>query len=204
MRVGVLSDTHMPVRAKSLPDVVLEALTEVDLVLHAGDIVSAEVLDALRGFAPVVAVAGNCDPAQIQADLGKATLVQLSEHSLSISITHGDLGRGQTPARSLRVFTDNPTNPTDLAIRRLSFDGVKLTPHGGNRADYLDETAHCVVFGHTHSPYCRYHQGILLFNPGSPTDRRWSPYCTYGILHISDNESNDRRVEGEIIRVERA
>lgn len=42
----------------------------------------------------------------------------------------------------------------------------------------------CVVFGHSHIPYLELHEGVLAFNPGSPTDRRRRPTFSYGILHI--------------------
>lgn len=53
--------------------------------------------------------------------------------------------------------------------------------------------AHCVVFGHTHTPYCRMHGGVLLFNPGSPTDRRLQPRVSCGLLRLGSE------IRGEII-----
>lgn len=53
-----------------------------------------------------------------------------------------------------------------------------------------------LVFGHSHRPVCRKVGSVLLFNPGSPTDRRSAPYHTVGILHIDDE------VTGEIIRID--
>lgn len=61
MKVGVLSDTHVPVAAPALPPAVFEIFKDVDLILHAGDIVDLSVLDDLRALAPVEAVAGNMD-----------------------------------------------------------------------------------------------------------------------------------------------
>ena len=43
----------------------------------------------------------------------------------------------------------------------------------------------CIVFGHSHIPYCRDHEGILLFNPGSPTDKRRQPFYSFGILEFN-------------------
>ncbi len=56
--------------------------------------------------------------------------------------------------------------------------------------------ARVVVFGHSHIPYNQEHEGQLLFNPGSATDRRRQPTCSIGLLHIDDAED---RVLGEII-----
>jgi putative phosphoesterase len=56
--------------------------------------------------------------------------------------------------------------------------------------------ARCVVFGHSHIPYSQEHDGQLLFNPGSATDRRRQPRCSIGLLHIDDETES---VRGEII-----
>jgi len=48
------------------------------------------------------------------------------------------------------------------------------------RQDALD----CIVFGHSHNPYIGYHNGTLLFNPGSPTDKRRNEYFSFGILDV--------------------
>ena len=59
MRIGLISDTHVPV-APLFPEV-LEALRGVNLILHAGDIVLSRVLDELETIAPVYAAQGNHD-----------------------------------------------------------------------------------------------------------------------------------------------
>ena len=51
----------------------------------------------------------------------------------------------------------------------------------------------CLIFGHTHVPANRVRDGVLLFNPGSAVDRRFSPHNSMGILEISD------AIRGEII-----
>jgi uncharacterized protein len=56
--------------------------------------------------------------------------------------------------------------------------------------------AHCVVFGHSHVPWNHEHDGLLLFNPGSATDRRRQAQCSIGLLHIDDQTQS---VQGEII-----
>lgn len=59
-------------------------------------------------------------------------------------------------------------------------------------------SAHCIVFGHSHTPYNQEHDGQLLFNPGSATDRRRQPTCSIGMLYIDDEENTLR---GEIIPI---
>jgi putative phosphoesterase len=61
-RVVVLADTHLrPGRDKRLPDRAYDELARAELVLHAGDVVTRDLLDELGGFAPVRAVLGNND-----------------------------------------------------------------------------------------------------------------------------------------------
>src|SRR3984957_5298537 len=59
MRVVVVSDTHAPRRWKSCPPAVAAHLRGADLILHAGDVCTAAVLDELAGYAPVHTVLGN-------------------------------------------------------------------------------------------------------------------------------------------------
>jgi len=56
--------------------------------------------------------------------------------------------------------------------------------------------ARVVVYGHSHIPYNQEHDGQLLFNPGSATDRRRQPRCSVGLLHIDDQTQS---VQGEIL-----
>ncbi|WP_440070741.1 metallophosphoesterase family protein [Streptosporangium sp. OZ121] len=76
MNVVVLSDTHAPRRWKACPPAVAEHLRGADLILHAGDVCVAGVLDELAAYAPVRAVKGNNDgpdvvaPETLELDLG--------------------------------------------------------------------------------------------------------------------------------------
>ena len=56
--------------------------------------------------------------------------------------------------------------------------------------------ARVVIFGHSHIPYNQEHDGQLLFNPGSATDRRRQPRCSVGLLYVDDQTQS---VRGEII-----
>jgi hypothetical protein len=61
MRIAVVSDTHLPRRGRALPQRLLDECAAADLILHAGDLVGAEVLFELQAYGPVDAVRGNCD-----------------------------------------------------------------------------------------------------------------------------------------------
>lgn len=150
MRVGVLSDTHIPSRAKKLPEKVLEAFEEVDYIIHAGDITSLDVLDTLNTLAPVIAVSGNVDPDKLQAILSDKEIATLG--GFRIGITHGHGSTGKTLERVIKCFENDPVD--------------------------------CIIFGHSHIPYCERINRVLLFNPGSPTDKRRNRFFSFGILEL--------------------
>jgi putative phosphoesterase len=87
MIVGVLSDTHIPSAVQSLPPVIFDIFKDVELILHAGDIVGLSVLDELRALAPVVAVAGNMDEPEVHARLPQKKIMTLGRYR--VGLTHG-------------------------------------------------------------------------------------------------------------------
>ncbi|MFP4456532.1 MAG: metallophosphoesterase family protein [Clostridia bacterium] len=90
MQIGVISDTHFPNKIDYLSKKVFSAFKNVQLILHAGDIHSPEVLKQLSNVAPVVAVAGNGDPASLANQLGYHRVVYIE--GLKIGIAHGHHG----------------------------------------------------------------------------------------------------------------
>ncbi|MBO0803539.1 MAG: metallophosphoesterase family protein [Nocardiopsaceae bacterium] len=90
-RVAVLSDTHAPRRWKSCPSAVAEHLRGADLILHAGDACVAAVLGELEEYAPVTAVLGNNDGADV-AEWGAPETASMEVAGLRIAMIH-DSGR---------------------------------------------------------------------------------------------------------------
>lgn len=145
MRLLLISDTHLPVRAKDLPAAVWSEVDRADVVLHAGDWVDVATLDRLQARARrVVGVAGNNDGAELHRRLPLVARCELG--GLRFAVVH------ETGASSGRE-------------RRMA-------------ATYPDTDV--LVFGHSHIPWdTAAPAGLRLLNPGSPTDRRRQPYCTY-------------------------
>lgn len=103
MRIGVISDTHMPRRGKTLPSFVLEAFADVEMILHAGDINDWSILRELNQLAPTTAIAGNTDSPAVTDILGQRITLELN--GFKIGLTHGHLGSGNTtPERALDAF----------------------------------------------------------------------------------------------------
>ena len=151
MRIGIISDTHIPRRGNTLPQFVLEAFSNVDMILHAGDINDWSVLRELNELAPTTAIAGNTDSPAMADILGQKITLELD--GFQVGLTHGHLGRGKTtPERALHTFPD----------------------------------ADVIVFGHSHQPYNKDHNGQLLLNPGSATDPRGEPRPSVAILTLTD------------------
>ena len=69
--VGLISDTHVPVRARGIPRKIFEVFEGVDFIAHAGDLVQLYVIDELEQRAPVFAVYGNMDGPEVRADLSR-------------------------------------------------------------------------------------------------------------------------------------
>jgi putative phosphoesterase len=135
MRIVVLSDTHAPRRWKSCPPAVAVQLRGADLILHAGDVCTAAVLDELAQYAPVTAVAGNNDGPDVAA-WGAGETAALAPEGLRVAMIH-DSGsatgrlprmRARFPEAELVVFGHshipldaagaglrifNPGSPTD-------------------------------------------------------------------------------------------
>ena len=88
MLIGLISDTHIPDRARILPQNVIDAFSDVDLILHAGDLTSPKVIDELEDIAPVMAVQGNMDGAN-GINLPKAKVIEAED--LRIGLVHGEV-----------------------------------------------------------------------------------------------------------------
>ena len=125
MRVVVVSDTHAPRFWKSCPPAVASRLEGADLILHAGDVCTPEVLDELSAFAPVRLVLGNNDGPEVAA-WGAPETLELELDGLRVGMIHdagpkdGRLARMQRrfPTADLVVFGHSHI-PLDAADDRL-------------------------------------------------------------------------------------
>ncbi len=152
-KIVIVSDTHIPVRAKKLPQALITECQEADFIIHAGDWQTMDVFYELSAYAETDGVTGNVDPWDILDRFGKKKIFTIE--GLKIGVIHGDGVRNTTEQRAFDAFAD----------------------------DHVD----IIVFGHSHIPVMRDEDGITLFNPGSPTDKRRQPQYSFGLLEISDS-----------------
>ena len=88
MLIGLISDTHIPDRAKEIPEKVITTFKDVDLILHAGDLTSTQVIDELEKIAPTIAIQGNMDRVA-GIKLPNAKVIEVE--GLKIGLIHGEV-----------------------------------------------------------------------------------------------------------------
>jgi uncharacterized protein len=177
IKIGVLSDTHIPDRRPGLDPNFIEGLkaAKLDLILHAGDVSVKRVLDELGEIAPVLAVRGNRD-FLLRKELPMIREFELM--GLKFALMHGHIN-----------------------FLTYWLDKLLYIFQGYQRERYVKRLPKAVlgaqvyVFGHTHHAENIWTDGILYFNPGSVSigdfpefQRSWGTLCIY----------EDGRIEGEI------
>lgn len=148
---AVIADTHIPRRAKALPERLLPPLESADLILHVGDLMDPKILDELADYAPVRVVRGNLDP--LEAELPEA--IEFEFGGARVAMIHDSGSKRGRRTRMRRRFPE----------------------------------ARVVVFGHSHIPWNEDKDGLLLLNPGSPTDKRRQPDFTFALLRAEGGEA---------------
>jgi putative phosphoesterase len=86
MRIAVLADTHVN-RLEHFPKKIIDALSTVDLIIHAGDFTDVQVLEELKQLRGVKAVQGNMDSRELKTVLPVKEIVEIENKR--IGITHG-------------------------------------------------------------------------------------------------------------------
>ena len=155
LRVGVISDTHLPYRMARLPQRVIELLRGVDIILHAGDVDRLDHLEPLRRLAPLYAVQGNVHFLEL-SDGGSELPVTLH---LTLAGHHVVLTHGGWP--------DLWTKASDWVVEHLlGPGGERVNQRMARRLLRQYPEASVIIFGHTHRAYQAWHGDTLLFNPG--------------------------------------
>ncbi|HET7683515.1 MAG TPA: metallophosphoesterase [Marmoricola sp.] len=152
LRLVITADTHLPKRAKDLPEELWAEIDAADVVVHAGDWIDEATLDAFEArSARLLACWGNNDGPGLRARLPEVARAELD---------------------GVRIGVVHETGGKDARERRMD-------------AAYPDLDV--LVFGHSHIPWdTTTPGGLRLLNPGSPTDRRRQPACTFMTASLAD------------------
>jgi hypothetical protein len=149
MLLAVISDTHLPRGRRELPDACVERLRAADLILHAGDLVTVEVLDALEALGPPVhAVAGNVDRPDVRARLPAERRVDAGQ--VRLGMVH-DAGSAAGRLRRLRTrFADCDAvvfGHSHIPLHETSTDGEFQIFNPGSPTDRRRQPRHTMGIG---------------------------------------------------------
>lgn len=153
MRIGLISDTHIPSMGEEPPPQVVQAFQGVDLIIHAGHAYTSSCLDWLERIAPVEASESWLQgTGEAPTRNSQVQVIELEGHT--IGLTHEliltSLGDEVLPGAIERGFPARESLP--MALESIFGKPVDI-----------------VVFGYTHEALVELHQGVLLVNPGSPS-----------------------------------
>ncbi len=161
MKIGVLSDTHIPVVVRKLPQKIYDRFKDCDLIIHAGDMVEEEVLEELKAITETKAVQGNMDSYKLKKILPDKMIIEADGKRIGIIHGSGPLSKIRQTVSEAFLGKDKP----DI-----------------------------IIYGHSHEPFNKEENGILFFNPGSPTDSVFAKAHTFGIITIRNG-----KIKAEII-----
>lgn len=149
-KIVVLSDTHLPVRAAKIPKQVVEQFKGADLIIHAGDHQTIEVVELLQNYGSYVGVAGNMDSDDVADKLPEKAIISIKNNGkeFRIGVTHGSGSPEGLYVRVLHFFEEkldciifghshqpfnekidstlmfNPGSPTDTVFAAINTFGI--------------------------------------------------------------------------------
>ncbi|MEA2479359.1 MAG: uncharacterized protein QOJ07_1281 [Thermoleophilaceae bacterium] len=126
--IAVISDTHLPRGSRRIPDACVERMRASDLIVHAGDIATVEVLDDIAALGPpVAAVHGNVDEAVLRERLPEARTIDAE--GATLAIVHDAGPAGGRLARMRRRFPEAAAvvfGHSHIPLHEQSEDGFQI------------------------------------------------------------------------------
>lgn len=153
MKIGLISDTHIPSMGTEPPPEVRVAFAGVDAIIHAGDVYIQSCIDWLEQIAPVYAA-----PTGFRAGASEASprtsaplVVELEGHKIGVvhKLSMMPLTEEVYPGAIEKWY------PKHMSIR-------------AELQDIFEQPVDIVVFGYTHEAMIETHEGVLFVNSGSP------------------------------------
>jgi putative phosphoesterase len=179
VRIGLISDTHIPSMGAEPPPQVVPAFAGVEQILHTGDVYVESCLRWLERIAPVQAVPGGLVGSETAGPrVSIPCVVKLAGHAIGMihKIELQPLADDVWPG-ALERYPAGKSIPEEL---------VRI----------FGEPVDIVVFGYTHEAMVETHQGVLFVNPGSPTMvKQTMKLGTVALLELGDGLPRARIVE---------
>lgn len=179
MRIGLISDTHIPSMGPEPPPQVVRAFEGVELILHTGDVYIQSCLDWLERIAPVEAVPGGLVGSETAGPrVSIPAVVHVGGHTIGMihKIEMAPLADDVWPG-ALDRYPAGKSIPDELR-------------------NIFGEPVDIVVFGYTHEAMVETHQGVLFVNPGSPTMvKQTMKLGTVGLLDLTPDGPQARIIE---------
>lgn len=179
MKIGVISDTHLTAPGLSARKIASKLLYTTDKSLE----------DLHRALVP------HFQGVKLILHAGDAVDLAVFEMLETFAPVRAVAGNMDSSAVRNR-YPDKEV--VEAEGRRIGLVHGWGSPHGLSERvkECFDESVEVIVFGHSHRAETQKSGPVLLFNPGSPTDRRFAPYLSIGILHL------ENKIRAEIIRLE--
>ena len=165
MKIGLIADTHMPGSIEALWPQASAILAGADVILHAGDLHTLDIVDHLCEIAPTYVSRGNGDIGIEDDRLRDTWLLELA--GIRIGLTHHFPSPARKPAAHLEKH---------LARQ------------------FPEQQPDILIYGHTHLEDVRSVEGTLYINPGSPTLPRNQSlrFGTLGVMEIEPDHVHTR------------
>jgi len=168
MLIGLISDTHIPVDAKELPEKIFQVFRDVDLIFHAGDVYSPTVLDDLSTIAPLLVARGDDDYHDILLDERMKKEHIVTFEGITIWLFH------EFRAESWQRYGQ---------LNEVKWDRAEKHPD-------------VIVYGHTHKAGLEYCGSVLTVTPGSATFPNYvrTP-GTVGLLRVNSGKAEAQIIQ---------
>lgn len=136
--IGLVSDTHLPRFGRALPRALEDGLraAQVGRIFHLGDFTDPLAIGLFEAIAPLDAVAGNNDPAEIWARFGRQKIVDVE--GVRIGLVHGDAGRRNAHDNAIAAFAGQPVDVILYGHShrpRIERRGAQLVANPGSPTD---------------------------------------------------------------------
>jgi putative phosphoesterase len=180
VKIGVISDTHIPSAGPEPPAEVVTAFTGVDLILHAGHVYVPSCIEWLERIAPVRSTESWVEGSgENLTRNGQVQVIELEGQTVGMAheLILRSLGDDVLPGTIEKYF------PRDESLA-AAFEEIFGRP------------VDIVVFGYTHEAMVETHDGVLLVNPGSPSlVRQQVRLGTVAILEVTPERKEARIID---------